>query len=121
MRTLQQILDAVIDADLYCGSRVDSWWFMCWALVAASRAQVITEEECATAQAAIREYLQETPRTGTVALEGFLIEQGFDLRLYGTPDRHPNCWDFTKLYRDWANRPMPEAPALADHQAFNPE
>lgn len=117
MRTVQQIFDTVIDAGLYHGRHADSKRYMCYALRAASHANVITPEEYGAAYGALLCYL----RFPGEALEGFLIEQGFDLRLYGTTDRHPNCWDFTKLYRDWANRPMPAAPALADHQAFNQE
>lgn len=117
MRTVQEIFDAVIDAGLYNGRHTDSERYMCYALRAAYTANVITMEDICAAEAALREYLSSPGE----ALEGYLL--GHNLRL----GDHGHCpagsifWNFTKLYRDWASRPMPEAPALADLQESSQE
>lgn len=117
MRTVQEIFDAVIDAGLYHGRHADSKKYMCYALGAAYRANVITMDDVIAAEDALLEYLGFPGE----ALEGHLAKHGLSLEDHGQCPAGRIFWDFTKLYRDWANRPMPEAPALADHQAFNPE
>lgn len=117
MRTVQEIFDAVIDAGLYHGRHAYSKKHMCYALRAAYRANVITTEYLCAAEAALREYLSFPCE----ALEGYLLKHGLRLEDYGHLPEGSIFWNFTKLYRDWANRPMPEAPALAAHQESNQE
>lgn len=131
MRTVQQIFDAVIDAGLYWGTAPDRSRYMCHALQAAQVRGFISWGEYHHAATAVWEYLGngDADRGRSEALEGVLNRWGFALHDWGTPQAahftSTQFWDLTKLYRDWANRPMPEAPALADHQAlnqaFNPE
>lgn len=125
MRTLQQIFDAVIDASLYWGTAPERSRYMCHALQAAQVRGFVSRGEYHSAATAVWEYLGngDADRGRSEALEGALHRWGFALHAWGTPTDtgRVQYWDFTKLYRDWANRPMPEAPALADHQAFNPE
>lgn len=116
MRTVQEIFDAVIDAGLYHGLHAYSNTYMCYALRAAYSVDVITTEDLCAAEAALREYLSFPGE----ALEGYLAHTlGLCLEDYGHLPWRSARWDFTKLYRDWANRPMPEAPALADLQESN--
>lgn len=90
---------------------------MCYALRAAYHVDVITTDELLAAEAALLEYLSFPGE----ALEGYLLQRGLSLEEYGRCPAGRFFWNFTKLYRDWANRPMPEAPALADLQESNPE
>lgn len=115
MRTVQEIFDAVIDAGLYHGRHAYSKRYMCYALGAAYRANVITMDDVIAAEAALLEYLGFPGE----ALEGYLDKHGLSLEDYGQCPEGSIFWDFTKLYRDWANRPMPKAPALADLQESN--
>lgn len=118
MRTVQQIFDAVIDAGLYHGRHADSKQYMCHALRAAYHANVIPIGDVIAAEAALLEYLDFPGE----ALEGYLgYTLGLCLEDYGQRPPESTRWNFTKLYRDWANRPMPEAPALADLQESNQE
>lgn len=117
MRTVQEIFDAVIDAGLYHGRHTYSQRYMCYALRAAYRVDVITTEDLCAAEAALREYLSFPGE----ALEGYLGKLGLYLEDYGQCPPGSIRWNFAKLYRDWANRPMPEAPALADLQESNQE
>lgn len=118
MRTVQEIFDAVIDAGLYHGRHADSKKYMCYALRAAYRVDVITTEDLCAAEAALREYLSFPGE----ALEGYLAHMlGLRLEDYGHLPEGSIFWNFTKLYRDWANRPMPEAAALADLQESSQE
>lgn len=117
MRTVQEIFDTVIDAGLYHGRHAYSKKYMCYALRAAYRANVITMDDVIAAEAALLEYLSFPGE----ALEGYLYEHDLPLEAYGHLPEGSIFWDFTKLYRDWANRPMPEAPALADLQESNQE
>lgn len=117
MRTVQEIFDAVIDAGLYHGRHADSKKYMCYALRAAYHVDVITTEDLCAAEAALREYLSFPDE----ALEGYLLWRGLSLEEYGQCPAGSIFWNFTKLYRDWANRPMPEAPALADLQESTQE
>lgn len=117
MRTVQEIFDAVIDAGLYHGLHAASKKYMCFALRAAYHAGVITTDEHCAAVDALLEYLH---RPGD-ALDGYLLAQRLRLEDYGQCPEGSIRWNFTKLYRDWANRPMPEAPALADLQESTQE
>ena len=117
MRTVQEIFDAVIDAGLYHGRHADSKKYMCYALGAAYHAGVITMEDVCAAEAALLEYLGFPGE----AMEGYLLTQGLRLEDYCRCPPGGSFWNFTKLYRDWANRPMPKAPALADLQESNQE
>lgn len=123
MRTPQEIFDAVIDAGLYWGTANGSTQYMCCALRTALVLGHVSSDEYAAADHAVREYLGEGCAEGGrgEALEGALHRWGFALHDWGTLPEGRSFWNFTKLYRGWANRPMPEAPALADHQEFNPE
>lgn len=127
MRTLQQIFDVVIDAGLYWGTTPERSRYMCHALQAAQVLGCISWGEYYSAATAVGEYLGngDAERGQGEALEGALNRWGFALHDWGTPQAahftSTQFWDFTKLYRDWANRPMPEAPALADLQESNQE
>lgn len=90
---------------------------MCYALRNAYHASVITMGDVIAAEAALREYL----RSPGEALEDYLLGHNLRLENYGECPAGSFFWDFTKLYRDWANRPMPEAPALADLQESTQE
>lgn len=115
MRTVQEIFDAVIDAGLYHGRHADSKKYMCYALRNAYHANVITMDDVIAAEAALLEYLSFPGE----ALEDYLLKHDLPLEAYGQRPMGRGYWEFTKLYRDWANRPMPEAPALADLQESN--
>lgn len=117
MRTVQEIFDAVIDAGLYHGRHAASRAYMCYALRAAVQVNVIATVERRTAVDALLEYLDFPGE----ALEGYLLKHDLPLEAYGQRPMECGYWDFTKMYRDWANRPMPEAPALADLQESNQE
>lgn len=127
MRTVQQIFDAVIDAGLYWGTAPCRSRYMCHALQAAQVLGCISWGEHYSAATAVWEYLGngDADRGRSEALACALHRWGFARHDWGTPqDARYTCttfWDFTKLYRDWANRPMPAAPALADLQESNQE
>ena len=108
-RSVQQILDAVIDAGLYFGNALNTHSYMCHALEAAYTLNLITREEYDATQDAVHEYLgYGDAELGCVeALEGYLLRH-FELEDWGHLPHGRSCWNFTKLYRNWAGRPIAE-------------
>ena len=106
---VQEVFNKVIKfglyvADFISGQDGGGWYkspYMCNALMNACGYCVITEDECAVAKAAIREYLGEvlpTHHSGSPTLEGCLAAYGF---AFDFPAR-------MAIYQNWANRPIPE-------------
>lgn len=99
-RTLQEIFDAVIDAELYpANSNPDSSYFMCRSIVSARRLGIINKEEADRVTKSIDTYLNKLgPGVGT--LVGAWINVGITKEEFGACKPK-----LLACYRDWTNRP----------------
>lgn len=98
---VQEVFNKVIDARLYWGAGGAGCSFMCNALRGAVACDTITFEEFNAALDEVQQYVACLAGDGDPqrALAGVFYLH-FDSLAY--PDG-----DFTELYLDWANRPMP--------------
>lgn len=100
---VQEVFNKVIDAGLYWGAGGAGCSYMCNALRGAAReAGVISQDEFNAALDEVQQYVACLAGDGDPqrALAG-VFHLYFDSSAYLDGD-------FTELYRDWANRPMPE-------------
>lgn len=98
---VQEVFNKVIDAGLYWGDE-GCEEFMCHALWRALALRIISPDERMVAGEAILEYMHSIDPLAH-ALVGALSRK-FRSALTTPTMREGNL---TKLYRDWANRPMP--------------
>lgn len=92
VRSIQEIFNVVIEEGFY---KSPSCSLMCFALIDAFDAGVISSEEMDAAHEAIRNYLTQTGEYNPIFLKSALFLSGLP---YSFEDR-------LAIYKDWDNRP----------------